>query len=81
MTPAERAEAARWISSRRIAGSSLADIPTSLRPSDAEEGYAASVSHVINHGVERGWVSGHFETNIETFLHADLALHIGEFFF
>lgn len=42
MTPAERAEAARWISSRRIAGSSLADIPSSLRPSDAEEGYAVA---------------------------------------
>ncbi len=40
MTPAQRAEAARWISSRRIAGTSLADIPASLRPSDSEEGYA-----------------------------------------
>lgn len=40
MTPADRAEAARWISSRRIAGASLADIPSSLRPSDPEEGYA-----------------------------------------
>jgi 2-keto-4-pentenoate hydratase len=40
MTPADRAEAARWISSRRIAGGSLADIPSSLRPSEPEEGYA-----------------------------------------
>lgn len=30
------------ISSRRIAGTSLADIPASLRPSDAEEGYAVA---------------------------------------
>lgn len=42
MTPADRAEAARWISSRRIAGASLADIPVSLRPSDPEEGYAVA---------------------------------------
>lgn len=42
MTPARRAEAARWISSRRIAGTSLADIPASLRPSDSEEGYAVA---------------------------------------
>jgi 2-keto-4-pentenoate hydratase len=40
MTPAQRAEAARWISSRRIAGASLADIPASLKPSSPEEGYA-----------------------------------------
>jgi len=42
MTPAQHAEAARWISSRRIAGTSLADIPASLRPADAEEGYAVA---------------------------------------
>ncbi|MBM3545677.1 MAG: hypothetical protein FJX54_01890 [Alphaproteobacteria bacterium] len=40
MTPAQRAEAARWISSRRIAGTSVADIPASLKPSSPEEGYA-----------------------------------------
>lgn len=42
MTPAQRAEAARWISSRRIAGTSLADIPASLRPATPEEGYAVA---------------------------------------
>jgi 2-keto-4-pentenoate hydratase len=42
MTPADRAEAARWISSRRIAGASLADIPAPLRPADQDEGYAVA---------------------------------------
>jgi 2-keto-4-pentenoate hydratase len=42
MTPADRAEAARWISSRRIAGASLADIPANLRPADQDEGYAVA---------------------------------------
>jgi 2-keto-4-pentenoate hydratase len=42
MTPADRAEAARWISSRRIAGASLSDIPAKLRPEDPDEGYAVA---------------------------------------
>jgi 2-keto-4-pentenoate hydratase len=42
MTPADRAEAASWIASRRIAGTSLADMPRSLRPADPAEGYAVA---------------------------------------
>lgn len=42
MTPDTLAEAARWIASRRISGTSLADIPASLRPADAKEGYAVA---------------------------------------
>lgn len=39
------------------------------------------MGHVVDHGVEGDGVAGHFQADVEAFLHADLALDVGEFFF
>src|ERR1700683_1607243 len=45
---------------------------------DAEDGDAAAVAHVVDHFSEAGGVAGHFESDVEAFLHAELFLKLGD---
>lgn len=63
MTSPDPIDTAAWISSRRLAGGSLAEMPLSLRPADPEQGYAVA-RHVrerlsqVGHGGLVGWKVG-----------------------
>lgn len=46
---------------------------------DAEHGDLATVGHIGQHVAEGAGVAGHFQSDIETFLHSQLFLNVGEF--
>ena len=45
---------------------------------DAEHGDLAAVAHVGEHVAEGGGVAGHFEADVEAFVHAELFLRLAE---
>src|SRR5262245_11373623 len=45
---------------------------------DAEHGDSAAVAHVRKHVAEGGAVARHFEPDVESFLHAEFSLDLGQ---